>query len=254
MRLYASFGSGAPSLQKFCAFGLALTLAGCTTVNDSDSTPEPTRILAKMKAACGGDAWDRVLGWHETGLADLPGRPGMPHEIWHDMRTLKTAMMNRVGGRVVRHAGFNGSAYWQVKPDGRVEVGHDPAKLRRHRRDAYLSSAGWFFPARFPAQIVVAGRTLVDGAPHHLLRIAPADADPFDLWVDARTYRIRKIVAGAEYAELSDYKTFGGLCSATTGRQGDGNPAHDIVLHVRTIETSKAIPATTFEPPAGTPE
>jgi hypothetical protein len=204
-----------------------------------------------MKDNCGGEAWDRVVGWHETGVADLPGRPGIPHEIWHDMRTLKTAMMNRVGDRVMRHAGFNGSTYWQVKPDGVVEVGDDPAKLRRHRRDAYLSSAGWFFPKRFPAEMVLAGRVEVDGTAHHVLRIAPADAEPFDLWVNSRTYRIHKIVAGAEYAELSDYRMFGGVCSATLGKQGDGNPAHELVLRVRTIDTSRAIPAATFEPPVG---
>lgn len=254
MKLHTPYGSGTGSLRKYCASGLALILVGCATPNGINSSPEPRRIVAKMKTACGGNSWDRVLGWHETGLVDLPGRPGMPHEIWHDMRTLKTAMMNRVGGRVVRHAGYNGSAYWQVKPDGRVEIGLDAAKLRRHRRDAYLSSSGWFFPRRFPAQIVLAGPTIVDGAPHHVLRIEPADAEPFDLWVDARTYRIRKIVAGEEYAELSNYRMFGGICSATTGRQGDGIPAHEIILHVRTIETSKAISAVTFEPPAGTPE
>jgi hypothetical protein len=239
------------ALGKFCAIGLAAIVAGCATHSPVSSSRGPAELLARMKDNCGGEAWNRVVGWHETGVADLPGRPGIPHEIWHDMRTLKTAMMNRVGDRVMRHAGFNGSTYWQVKPDGDVEVGDDPAKLRRHRRDAYLSSAGWFFPERFPAEMVLAGRVEVDGTAHHVLRIAPADAEPFDLWVNSRTYRIHKIVAGAEYAELSDYRMFGGVCSATLGKQGDGNPAHELVLHVRTIDTSRAIPAATFEPPVG---
>ena len=42
---------------------------------------------------------------------------------------------------------------------------------------------------------------------------------------------------------------FDGVCSATTGRQGDGDPAHEIVLHVQTVETEDAVPAATFEPP-----
>ena len=238
--------------KLFCragVLGLALTLMGCAPQGRIGSSPTPARILAAMKSACGGNAWDGVKGWHETGIVKLPGRPDMPHEIWHDMRTLKTAMINRNEGRVMRHAGYNGSAYWHVKPDGSVDIGHEPAKLRKHRRDAYLSSSGWFFPQRFPASISQTGTWLIDGTPHHVLRIAPTEADPFDLWVDAGTYRIRKIIAGEEYAELSDYKMFGGICSATIGRQGDGNPAHEIVLEVRTIETSKAIPAASFEPP-----
>lgn len=239
-------------LGKLCSIGLAAIVAGCATHNPASPSPGPAELLGKMKDSCGGEAWDRVAGWHETGVADLPGRPGIPHEIWHDMRTLKTAMMNRVGDRVMRHAGFNGSTYWQVKPDGAVEVGDDPAKLRRHRRDAYLSSAGWFFPDRFPAEIALAGSVQVAGTPHHVLRIAPADAEPFDLWVNSATHRIHKIIAGDEYAELSGYRMFGGVCSATLGKQGDGNPAHGVVLHVRTIDTSRAIPAATFEPPPGT--
>ena len=202
-----------------------------------------------MKAACGGEAWERVQGWHETGIVDLPGQPGVPYEIWHDMRTLKTAMINRVDGRVVRHAGFNGSESWQVAADGRVTIGRDPAVVRRQRRDAYLSSAGWFFRDRFPAAIILAGTETRDGRVHDVLRFTPEHADSFDLWVARDTHRISRIVAGNEYAELTDYRMFDGLCSATTGRQGDGDPAHEIVLHVQTVETEDAVPAATFEPP-----
>ena len=236
--------------MKTLSLSLALLAAGCTANNIALPSPrEAAAILAQMKAACGGDAWDRVRGWHETGTVDLPGRPGVPYEIWHDMRTLKTAMMNRVDGRIVRHAGFDGAFYWQVGPDGRAQIGSDPAMVRRQRRDAYLSSAAWFFPARFPAAIALAGTRSVDGKTLDVLRIVPEAADGFDLWVDRETHRIRRIVAGAEYAELTDYRMFGGVCSATNGRQGDGDPSHDIVLHVRAVDTSAPVPAATFRPP-----
>jgi hypothetical protein len=205
-------------------------------------------IVARMKAACGGAAWDRVLGWHETGTVDLPGRPGTPYEIWHDMASLKTAMQNRVGDHVLRRSGYNGTAYWQAGPNGKVDVGQDPSRLRRQRRDAYLSSAGWFFPRRFPAKVDLSGTQQWEGKRLHVLRIVPEGADSFDLWVDPDTHQIRRIIAGSEYANLSDYRMFSGVCSATTGRQGDGDPAHEIVLHVGTVETDKAIPPGTFAP------
>ena len=121
--------------------------------------------------------------------------------------------------------------------------------LRRQRRDAYLSSAGWFFPERFPAEIVLAGAQDSGGETLDVLRITPRDADSFELWVDRETHRVRRIGAGSEYAELSDYRMFGGVCSATTGRQGDGDPAHEIVLHVQTVDTGAPIPPATFDPP-----
>ena len=229
---------------------LALLAAGCVTQSAAETSRRgPETVLAEMQTACGGEAWNRVQGWHETGVVDLPGRPGLPYEIWHDMRTLKTAMINRVDGRVVRHAGFNGSEYWQVAPDGRVTIGRDPAVVRRQRRDAYLSSAAWFFRDRFPAEIIRVGDETRDGRIHDVLRIWPEAADSFDLWVARDTHRISRIVAGNEFAELTDYRMFGSVCSATTGRQGDGDPTHAIVLHVQTVETGAAVPAATFEPP-----
>jgi hypothetical protein len=236
--------------MRAAALTLAL-LARCATQNAGD---RPARdagaIIAEMKAACGGDAWDRVQGWHETGVVEVPGRPPMDHQVWHDMRSLKTAMVTRLNGQIVRHSGFNGMTYWQVGLDGTVRAGAEPDKLRSQLRDTYLSSAGWFFPKRFPAAIALAGTETSDGKPMDVLRITPEGADSFDLWVDRDTHRIRRIVAGKEYAELSDYRTFGGVCSATRGRQGDGDPAHDIVLHVRSVETDAPIPPAIFEPPA----
>jgi hypothetical protein len=236
--------------MKALTLAVAMLATSCAPQGISNMPPHgAAAVVAEMKAACGGDAWDRVQGWHETGVVDLPGRPGVPYEIWHDMRTLKTAMLNRVNGKVMRHAGFDGSTYWQVGPDGRAEVGRDPATLRRHRRDAYLSSSGWYFPERFPAAIALAGAETLDGKPLDILRITPEAADSFDLWVERDTHRIRKIVAGKEYANLTDYRMFGRVCSATNGRQGDGDPTHEVVLHVQTVDTSAAIPAATFEPP-----
>lgn len=233
---------------------VALVTAGCAAQRVADG---PSRsagaVLAAMKAACGGAAWDQVRGWHETGVVDLPGRPGLPYEIWHDMRTLQTAMLNRVDGRVVRHAGFDGTQYWQVGPDGRAEIGRDPTVLRRHRRDAYLSSAGWFFPDRFPAEITLAEPEMMDGQSLDVLHITPEAADSFDLWVERDTHRIRRIVAGREYADLAEYRMFGSVCSATTGRQGDGDPTHEIILHVQTVETAAEVPAPTFAPPQQQP-
>jgi hypothetical protein len=235
--------------MKAAPLALAL-LAAASAAQAAEAAPRSAgRILAEMKRACGGSAWDRVRAWHETGVVDLPGRPGMPYEIWHDMATLRTAMLNRVEGRVVRQAGYDGASYWQAGPDGVAQIGSDPAMLRRQRRDAYLSSTAWFFRKRFPAAIVFAGTERVDGKMLDVLRIAPENAESFDLWVERDTHHVRRIVSGKEYADLTGYRMFGGVCSATLGRQGDGDPAHDILLHVRTVETDSPVPTGTFSPP-----
>jgi hypothetical protein len=209
----------------------------------------PSALLAQMRAACGGKAWDRVKGWHETGRVDLPGRPGLPYESWSDMRRLKSATLSRLDGRIVRHAGFDGNMSWRVGPDGRVETVSDEAMLRRSRRDTYLSSFGYFYPRRFPAEFRLVGAETREGRTYDVLRVAPRQADSVDFWVDRATHRIGRIVAGQEYAELGDYRIFSGICTPTTGRQGDGDPAHDIVLHVETVETGP-VADSVFSPPS----
>lgn len=234
--------------MKAWSFAAALFATGCAaTVGERPA--DATQVLAQMRAACGGTAWNRVKGWHETGVAEVSGGPTIQNEVWHDMRSLKTRIVGRVEGKVVRDAGFDGQKYWQVSEDGKVQIGSDTGVARRHRRDAYLSSFGWFFPERFPAEIQLAPTQTIDGTTFTILRVSPKDAESFDLWVDPQTHVVRRIVAGKEYAELSDYRTFDGVCSATTGRQGDGDPAHEIVLHVQSVDTTQPIPASMFEPP-----
>ena len=234
--------------MKAWSFVAALFATGCAApVAEPPATT--TLVLEQMKAACGGTAWNRVRGWHETGVAEVSGGPSIQNEVWHEMQSLKTRMVGRVSGKVVRDAGFDGQRYWQVSQDGKVQVGSDTGGVRRHRRDAYLSSFGWFFPERFPAKIQLAPTETINGTAFQVLRITPRDADSFDLWVDPETHLVRRILAGKEYADLSDYRTFNGVCSATTGRQGDGDPTHEIVLHVQSVDTTQAIPASMFEPP-----
>jgi len=82
-----------------------------------------------------------------------------------------------------------------------------------------------------------------------VLNIAPVDADPFDLWVDPKTRLVRRIVAGDESADLSDYRSFHGVCSATTGRQRTAPGAPEMVLRVLDVRTDEAAPTSVFDPP-----
>ena len=223
-------------------------LAIASPANAEGQSPAQA-LLAQMKGACGGSAWDRVQSWHETGSVELPGGQTAENEVWHDMHSLKSAMIGRMNGKVVRRAGFDGSTYWRAGPDGQVQTANDPAGLRRQRRDAYISSFGWFLPDRFPANVELLPDKAIEGESFQVLRITPQDSDSFELWVDRGTHFVRRIVAGPEFADLTEYKTFGGVCTATRGMQGDGNPQHEITLLVQSVDTSVAAPASVFAAP-----
>lgn len=229
------------------AYGLLATAAAAAPAGSTEGSAQT--LLAQMKVACGGSAWDRVQSWHETGRVELAGGRAIENEVWHDMHSLKSAMVGRINGKIVRRAGFDGDTYWQVGPDGQVRTGTDPTGLRRQRRDAYLSSFGWFFPERFSADIRLGTASSVNSPKLAVLHITPRDAESFDLWIDRDTHLVRRIVAGSEYAELSEYKTFDGVCTATLGRQGNGDPKNEVTLHVVTVATTVPAPSTVFAPP-----
>lgn len=219
----------------------------------SAPAPSPERaLLAEMRAACGGDAWDRASGWYESGRAELPGGQVMAYQAWHDIGTLRTLYAQSVNGRIVALSGYDGSMLWRSGVDGQVERNSDPAVLRRKLRDLYVSGFAFFFPDRFPATFALLGTRSHEGIDYDVLQITPANADSVELWVNRQTHRVGRIVAPGETAELSDYREFEGLCTATTGRQGDGDPAHTMVLHVENV-VIRPIGAARFSPPPDAP-
>ena len=229
---------------------LALVTVGCTTVEATGSGTSEAALLAQMRASCGGRAWDRVQGWHEAGSVEMGGQSGLTYEAFHEISTLRTTYVQRLNGKIVRLGGYDGSNSWRVRPNGTVEMTNEPAMLRKARRDMYLSNAGYFFPKRFPAQFQLTGVQTVGDRSFDVLRVTPTDAESADLWVDRQTHRIFRIVAGNEMAEGSEYRMFGEVCGPTRLRQSDGDPAHEIVLKVETVETGPIEPSR-FVPSAG---
>ena len=227
---------------------LSLAFLAASTMSAANAG-EPARLLARMKSACGGSSWDRVQSWHERSVAEIEGMPLIQNEVWHDMRTLKSAMTSSINGKAIRRTGFNGKTAWRVGPDGQAKMVSDEAELRRERRDVYLSSFGWFFAKRFPARISNPKRESFGGRRYLVINVEPKDAEPFDLWVDPSTLLVRRIVAGTEFAELSDYKMFDGVCTATNGRQGDNASGRTIMLKVLDVKTGEVAPAAVFETP-----
>lgn len=228
---------------------IAAIVSVLATANAARAGAPETKLLAEMKAACGGAAWDHIQGWHEKSEADIKGMPPIQNEVWHDMRSLKSALTSVVGGHTFRKTGFNGTIAWRVGPDGQTRTISDESELRRQQRDVYLSSFGWFFPKSFPAMFQLLADGSHNGQPYRVMRIVPENAESFELWIDPKTRLVRRIESGAEYAELSHYKTFDGVCTATTGRQGSGDPEKDIVLRVLSVQTTQRAPAAAFDPP-----
>lgn len=191
------------------------------------------QVIARARAASGGEAWNAVRGIHETGSLD-----GMRYQAWHDpVRYGARVETREPGGRRI-HA-FNGVADWQVLPGGKPEGSADRVILAQARTAAFIGVHGYFFPSRFGADGSHVGTRSIEGRSFDVLRVKPVDGEPRDLWFDRRTgllARIEDLTGGTPVAtELSDYRKVGPLTlafRATTNRGGAGKAQE---RHVETI-------------------
>ncbi|WP_155805933.1 hypothetical protein [Erythrobacter litoralis] len=220
----------------FLLVPVSLALSGCASVADHQMIGDREQVLlAQMRKACGGDAWDRVEGWHETGKVELPNGLEATYDAWSAMRDLATAARASAGEMQLRHVGFDGTEFWSVGQDGSVSIDRRDETLRKQRRDAYISSHAYFLPDRFPADFQVVGEKEHEGFSFVVLQVTPTGAGSVDLWIDPASFLVRRMVADQESVELSDYAFFHGVCTATTGLQRGKEAADTLTLKIETV-------------------
>lgn len=145
-------------------------------------------VLTRARAAAGGNGWNMLRGWHETGL-----RGGRPYEAWYDpvRYGLRTEVKGPDG---LLTTGFNGLGQWEIRPDG-VETGADRGPpIGAARTEAFLAVDGFFFPGRFDAQADALPARREAGRGYDVVRVSPYGGWARELWFDARTHLLAKIV------------------------------------------------------------
>ncbi len=171
-------------------------------LSSAAAEPDGAAIVEQAKTVTGGAAWDRIIVWHEKGaFGDLK------YEHWEDLRNLRCRnVRNGAGGMV-----FDGRASWTFRGNGtdftRLDASAAPAL------GAYMTGFGFFFPERFPARMVFETQRVEDGVAYDVVTITPRDLPSFDLWLDARTHRVARLVAngGQDVTTLSDYRIVDGV-------------------------------------------
>jgi hypothetical protein len=186
-------------------------------------SPAAQRVLGKAFAATGGRGWYLLRGWHETGR-----RGGVSYERWIDPVRYGLRVESREP-QGLRIEGFNGQADWQVQPDGAVSAVNDHPALARARTEAFFAANCYFFPGRFDARGDYLGVRALRGHSYEVVRIAPWNGEPRELWFDAKSHLLARIVdrTGRHPAALrvSDYRRAGPLLVAFRFAPEPGSPA-----------------------------
>ena len=217
----------------------------------TDDTPTAEQLLARALAAAGGPAWARVRTLRVDGRMRAGGLEG-PCEQWIDLPTGRHAMRLALGPAAMA-SGFDGVHAWQRGPNGEVVVQDAEAGRRAAATDAWIHARGWWFAERHPASVEPAGRREADGLVFDVLHCVPAGGQWVELWFDARTHRLARLVQevlGAPWVRrFDDEREVGGLRLPYRVATGNGDPRFDRALTIEAIAVDLEPPAGVFEPP-----
>ena len=155
---------------------LVCTISDAAAV-DSDSAVQADRLIAAAKQASGGPAWDRAVLWHEQGQVHAGGLSGQ-YEAWASMASLHNTQRFELGP-VSGSNGWDGARAWSTDSSGEVRIETSGESVAQAIQDAYRSVYAFFLPLAIDADRTFEGERVADGASYEVIRITPANAEPF---------------------------------------------------------------------------
>jgi PDZ domain/Aspartyl protease len=210
-------------------------------------------LIAASKEASGGGAWDRSEQWHEQGRVSAGGLSGT-YEIWASLASLQY-FQHYALGPISGSTGWDGARFWTTDSSGEVRIEASGESVAQARQDAYRGVYAFFLPTRFLATREYLGSRSIAGKAYEVVRITPADAEPFEVWFDQLTHLIEREVqtTGAQPHTFiySDFQHFDGVLvpRMTIDRVGD-DPQYDMVSEITALSMQGAVESGRFGPPA----
>ena len=221
------------------------------------SAESPAVILARVKQASGGAAWDGLTSVYTKVKLAIGGMTGTA-ESWEDVLTGRTSGTYSFGP-MTGAQGFDGKLLWEQDSSKQVRIEDSEDARRGALNEAYRRTMGYWYPARGEALIEYTGKKTEGDRTFETLRITPKNARPFDLWIDASTFLIDRIVEKAARQTrttiLSDYRSVGGVKVPFASRSTNGQARYDQVATTERVEFNVPLKDEMFRvPPPPVPD
>jgi predicted aspartyl protease len=155
---------------------LILLLAVAAPVHAEDSAA----VLARAKAASGGQLWEGARSWRGDGTFAAGGLSGEFHQLI-DLQTGRSADSYKFGSASGAD-GYDGTHAWGQDPGGEIAALDAPEAVRRARTQAWLDAHAYWFPQRFSASIDKLDSRQDHGKKYAVMTVTPKDGDPVVLW------------------------------------------------------------------------
>lgn len=215
------------------------------------AAPTAEQVLAQARAASGGDAWNTVHSLRSEATVEVGGLSGSASSL-QDLLTGRWVTQGMLGS--YRFAqGFDGKMGWSESPNGEVSPNDTPAAKKRDATNAYHTEQAWWFPERWPAKIELLGTREDDGTTYQVLRFMPRGCNPFEMWINAKTHLIARIVDRSGTVPvttyLSDYRTVDGVKISFHQRTSNGKRQYDNVAQLKTVALNVPVSDADFAMP-----
>ena len=172
-----------------------------------------TQMLARYKAASGGDRWDDTHSLRSRGSLRTGGLDGH-FESLLDLATGRSTSHYELGP-VEGAEGYDGTAGWSRDPGGEVASLDAPEARRRARSQAWLDARGYWYPQRMAARLGDAEPRELEGRRYLVIEATPQDGEPLALWFDQQTGLLARTVQRLERDTsttlFDDYREVDGL-------------------------------------------
>jgi predicted aspartyl protease len=229
--------------------------AGLLAVNAAPGPAADTRaaeILARAKQAAGGAAWDSVRFIRMKMQLETSGLKG-PGESLEDVRTGAYVDKFKLG-TFAGASGYDGKSVWEQDASGQVAIMSADDQVLGAVNEAYRRARAFWYPDRAKAIVAYGGEAADAGRKFHVVKIVPAGGRPFDLWIDAQSFMIDRVLE-RNARELrttftSDYRNVAGRMLPFAARVTNGDPKYDTLVKVESIVFEDAAPQLAFAPPA----
>jgi Aspartyl protease/PDZ domain len=197
-------------LAAFVFSTAALSAAAAASDSGTLDAAQIDKVLAAAHAAAGGAQLDAFAAMTQAGTFVQNGGPPSTFDGVTDLRNGYSRLRLVVGPATLLQ-GYDGTE-WSMT-NGALSIVSLPSFVADAVTQAYLSSNAFFRPDQ--RQTVTSGlRESLDGGQAYVLHVEPAGGSPADLYFDAASYRLVKIVAqtaeGPDTMTNSDFQTVQG--------------------------------------------
>jgi len=232
----------------------AFFAATCLCTLPALAEPSLTEVLARARAALGGDALAALEGSRAKLRFETQGLSGSGERI-EDHRSGR--FVERADLGVIRVAeGFDGTAPWSIEGNNPARVERGADAIAAALSDAYRRTFS-HLTRRRAGELQALDERVEGERRFALVRVAPAGGRAFELWLDANTWLPDRVIEQSPTDTLTttfgDWRRVGGVAFPFALRESNGDAKYDTRIAVESIELGAGADAADFAVPTPPP-